>query len=69
MAWQYDRFKGLGFRNSNNWDVWFGIGTEMREKMKIYETLSSDIIARGIQISELNVVNPDAPYYIVLFGR
>lgn len=69
QAWQYDRVKGLGFRNSNGWEVWFGIGIDMAEKMKIYETLSSDIIARGIQISELNIVNPDAPYYMVLFGR
>lgn len=68
-AWQYDPVKGLGFRNSNGWDVWFGVGTGMEEKMKIYETLSSDIIARGIQVSEVNIANPDAPYYIVLFGR
>jgi len=69
QAWKYDHVKGLGFHNANGWDVWFGVGIDMAEKMKIYETLSSDIIARGIQISELNVANPDAPYYIVLFGR
>lgn len=69
QAWRYDRVKGLGFRNNNGWDVWFGVGIDMSEKMKIYEMLSSDIIARGIQVSELNIANPDAPYYIVLFGR
>lgn len=69
ISWRYSSVKGLGFRNANGWDVWFGVGTDMAEKMKIYETLSSDIIARGIQVSELNITNPDAPYYIVLWGR
>jgi cell division protein FtsQ len=68
-SWRYDLVKGLGFRNANGWDVWFGLGTNMSEKIQIYETLSSNIIARGIQVSELNIVNPDAPFYIVLWGR
>lgn len=68
-VWRYDEGRGLGFRNENGWDVWFGVGTNMPEKMQIYETLASDIIARGIQAGEVNVVNPDGPYYTVLWGR
>jgi hypothetical protein len=68
-SWRYDTVKGLGFRNANDWDIWLGIGIDMPEKMQIYEALVSDIIARGIQVSELNIVNPDAPYYMVLWGR
>jgi cell division septal protein FtsQ len=67
--WRYRPNDGLGFRNENGWDVWFGVGTGMAEKMQIYESLASRIIARGIQASEMFVVNPDAPYYNVLWGR
>lgn len=67
--WRYRPDRGLGFRNENGWDVWFGVGTGMAEKMQIYETLAQDIIARGIQASEVYIVNPDAPYYSVLWGR
>lgn len=69
LSWRYDPVKGLGWRNDNGWDVWFGIGTHMDEKIAIYERLASDIIARGIQPGELNIVNVDAPYYTVLWGR
>lgn len=69
VAWRYHPEFGLGFRNDNGWDVWLGIGTDMDEKMQIYESLSSDIIARGIQPGVVNIVNVDAPYYTVLWGR
>jgi len=68
-SWRYDPGKGLGFRNANGWDIWLGVGTNMQEKLRIYETIAADIIARGIQPGEVNVVNPDAPYYSVLWGR
>lgn len=68
-SWRFDPGKGLGFRNANGWDIWLGVGTNMQEKLRIYETIAADIIARGIQPGEVNVVNPDAPYYSVLWGR
>jgi cell division septal protein FtsQ len=67
--WRYDIARGLGFRNANGWDIWLGVGTGMTEKMQIYEALAADIIARGIQPGEVNIVNPDAPVYTVLWGR
>lgn len=67
--WRYRPDSGLGFRNQYAWDVWFGVGTGMAEKMQIYESLASRIIARGIQAGEVFVVNPDAPYYSVLWGQ
>ncbi len=69
LAWRYHPVNGLGWRNDNGWDVWLGTGSSMDEKMQIYETLSSDIIARGIQPGEINIVDVDAPYYSVLWGR
>ena len=67
-VWRYDAALGLGFRNANGWDIWLGVGN-MTEKMQIYAAITSDIIARGIQLSEVNIVNPDAPVLTVLWGR
>jgi hypothetical protein len=65
----YDANKGLGFRNTYGWDVWMGVGTGMPEKYQIYQTLAAGLVARGIQAGEVNITNPDAPYYNVLWGR
>ena len=61
-TWQYNSVDGLGFVNQNGWQVWFGVGTDMPEKLQIYEEMSSYIITRQISIEELSVKDPDAPY-------
>jgi cell division septal protein FtsQ len=66
---RYDREKGLGLQDGRGWEAWFGTGTDMPEKLIIYETLVDNILARNLQPLEVNVVNPDAPYYSVLGGR
>lgn len=66
---RYDSARGLGFVNAEGWQVWLGTGTGMAEKLAIYNTLSRDLVARGIQAGEVNVVNPDAPFYTVMWGR
>lgn len=68
-TWRYHPVNGLGWRNENGWDIWLGVGTDMEEKLQIYEIKAADIIARGIQPGEINIVNVDAPYYTVLWGR
>ena len=66
---RFDPAKGLGYKNENGWDIWFGTGTGMAEKVAIYNTLTANLIARGIQPGEINIANPDAPVYTVLWGR
>lgn len=68
-ALNFDPIKGLGWTNNNGWLVWLGSGLGMDEKVKIYQTLSQNLIARGIQPGEVNIANPDAPFYTVLWGR
>ncbi len=65
----YDPINGLGWTDSNGWQVWMGAGRGMSEKFKIYQTLVQDLIARGIQPGEINIANPNAPFYTVLWGR
>lgn len=66
---RYDAVRGLGYRNPNGWDVWFGTGSGMREKFSIYRSIADSVQARGIQVGEVNIVNPDAPFYTVMWGR
>ncbi|MBZ0281970.1 MAG: FtsQ-type POTRA domain-containing protein [Anaerolineae bacterium] len=60
---RYDPVKGLGYPDGRGWMVWFGIGTDMPEKLLIYETIVSDLQARGIVPTTVDVGNPDAPVY------
>jgi hypothetical protein len=66
---RYHPHKGLGYQDGRGWEVWFGIGTDMPEKILIYEAIVANLQARGIQPGEIDVSNPDAPYYSVMWGR
>ena len=43
--------------------------TVMNEKIKIYEVLMENLNSRAIDVAELNIANPDAPFYRLLWGR
>lgn len=59
---QYDPVKGLGFSDPAGWRAWFGSGQDMPTKILIYQRLTAELAARGVTPSEINLVNPDAPY-------
>lgn len=61
---------GLGWTNELGWQVWMGSDSaaRMSEKVKMYNALVENINSRAIPIAELNIANPDAPYYRVLGG-
>lgn len=59
----YHPAKGLGFFESGGWDAWFGVGTDMPDKLLIYEALRENLLARGISAVEINVAHLDAAYY------
>jgi hypothetical protein len=60
---RYHPSKGLGFREPGGWDVWLGVGTDMPDKLLIYETLRDRLLAQGTTPVEINVAHPDAAYY------
>jgi hypothetical protein len=66
---RYDPTRGLGFQDSRGWEAWFGVGTGMAERLLIYNALVDNLVGRGIQPGEVNVSNPDYPFYNVLWGR
>ena len=60
---------GLGWTNELGWQVWMGSDSAavMSEKVKLYNVLVENIISRAIPIAALNLANPDAPFYSVLW--
>ncbi|MEP7292496.1 MAG: FtsQ-type POTRA domain-containing protein [Chloroflexota bacterium] len=66
---RYHPDKGLGYNDSRGWQAWMGTGTNMPEKVAIYNRIVQSLQARGIVPTEVNVANPDAPFYSVFAGR
>ena len=62
---------GLGWTNDKGWQIWMGSDSAavMSEKILMYEALVANLNSRAIDIAELNIANPDAPFYRVLWGR
>ncbi len=67
----YDPIKGLGWTNERGWQIWMGIDSSagMSGKINEYQAYVNNLNSRGIEITELNIANPDAPYYKILWGR
>jgi len=59
----YDPVNGLSYQDGRNWRGYFGVGTDMDVKLKVYETLVENLLSRGIHPAMINVVNEDAPFY------
>ena len=61
---------GLGWTNELGWQIWMGSDSAaiMSEKIKMYDVLVEDFQSRAIPVGELNIANPDAPFYRVLWG-
>ncbi len=61
---------GLGWTNEQGWQVWMGTDSAavMDEKIKIYDVLVENLNSRAIDVAELNIANPDAPFYRLLWG-
>lgn len=64
----YDPMKGLGYRDGRGWNVWFGSGEDIDTKLLVYNAITAQIIGQGIQPGEIVVVDPDRPYYTILWG-
>jgi hypothetical protein len=54
---------GLSYQDGRGWRVYFGAGTDMNQKLAIYETIVDDILARGLTPQYISVSNQEKPYY------
>jgi hypothetical protein len=55
---------GLSYQDGRGWRGYFGTGTDMNQKLAVYETLIDDLLARGIQPAYISVSNQEKPYYM-----
>lgn len=60
----YRPYGGLSFNDGRGWRGYFGTGTDMTQKLVIYETIVNDLISRGIQPAQISVSNQEKPYYL-----
>ena len=60
----YDPKSGLGWNDPRGWRAYFGTSArDVELKMRVYESLVTSLIQRGIQPALINVTYPAAPYY------
>jgi cell division septal protein FtsQ len=59
----YDTEHGLSYQDGRNWRGYFGVGTDMGQKLAVYESLVDNLLARGIHPAMISVVDVRAPYY------
>lgn len=64
-ALRYHPDNGLGFTDPGGWEAWFGSGSDMPVKIVVYRALVQNLTQRGIIPREINVIDPDAPFYAV----
>ena len=54
---------GLSYQDGRGWRVYFGTGTDMNQKLVIYETIVAELLARGLTPQYISVSNQEKPYY------
>jgi cell division septal protein FtsQ len=62
---RYSEGFGLGYTDPRGWQVWLGVGTDMPNRMLIYNAIVTNLQARGIVPSLIDVSDPQAVYYAV----
>jgi cell division septal protein FtsQ len=60
----FDTEHGLSYQDGRNWRGYFGVGTDMPQKLAVYETLVDNLLARGIHPTRISVENEGAPFYL-----
>jgi cell division protein FtsQ len=59
----YDGQHGISYQDGRGWRGYFGVGTDMRQKLAVYESLVANLTSRGIQPAVISVEDLKAPYY------
>jgi hypothetical protein len=54
---------GLSYQDGRGWRAYFGVGTDMEQKLAVYETLVAELLARGLTPVYISVSNQQKPYY------
>ena len=57
---------GLSYLDGRGWRGHFGTGSDMEQKIVVYETIIEDLLNRGLHISYVSVRNQAKPYYMAI---
>ena len=54
---------GLSFDDPQGWRAFLGVGTNMNQKLAVYQAIVGDLQARSLQPEYISVSNPTKPFY------
>ncbi len=60
----YRPSNGLSFQDGRGWRVYFGSGTDMQQKLVVYETIVDTLLEQGLTPVYVSVSNQEKPYYL-----
>jgi hypothetical protein len=60
----YRPSSGLSYQDGRGWRVYFGSGTDMTQKLVVYETIVEELLAQGLTPQYVSVSNQEKPYYL-----
>jgi hypothetical protein len=60
----YRPSSGLSYQDGRGWRVYFGSGTDMTQKLVVYETIVDELLAQGLTPQYVSVSNQEKPYYL-----
>lgn len=60
----YRPSSGLSFEDSRGWRVYLGTGTDMHQKLVVYETIVAQLEQQGLTPQYVSVSNKEKPYYL-----
>ncbi len=55
--------EGLSYQDGRGWRAYFGVGTDMAQKLVVYETIIQHLLARSLTPIYVSVSNQEKPYY------
>lgn len=65
----YEPADGLSYQDGRGWQAYFGTGTDMHQKLVVYETVVADLLARGKTPTYISVSNQAKPFYAATGGN
>ncbi len=54
---------GLSYQDGRGWRAYFGTGRDMHQKLVVYETVVTDLLAKGLTPEYISVSNQEKPFY------
>ena len=60
----YRPSSGLSYQDGRGWRVYFGTGTDMAQKLVVYETIVEELTAQGLTPQYVSVSNQEKPYFL-----